>query len=81
MLNNTNKKQLFVCLLFIFTETLKLNKMKTYYISVVCSDTTTFSYQIDFKTQKEAHAFSLGVQAVFIQQDKQIYFTNVKLKK
>lgn len=55
--------------------------MKTYYISVVCSDTTTFSYQIDFKTQKEAHAFSLGVQAVFIQQDKQIYFTNVKLKK
>lgn len=29
MLDNTNKKQLFVCLLFIFTEHLKLNQMKT----------------------------------------------------
>ena len=52
--------------------------MKNYHISVVCSDATTISHQISFRTRKEANAFCLGIQAVLTGEGKSIYLTTVR---
>lgn len=54
--------------------------MKQYDISVICSDTTTFSHVISAKTKAEATAFAEGVEALYKKQGKSIYLTKVKLR-
>lgn len=53
--------------------------MKTYLISVVCSDATTFSEKTNFNTKKEANAFCAGVCSVFTKQNKNIFVKRVQL--
>ena len=57
-----------------------MNK-KTYHISVVCSDTTTYSENTSANTKKEAEYFCNGVCAVYQKMGKNIYMRSVKLKK
>lgn len=51
---------------------------KTYLVSVICSDTTTYSAKITTKTRAEADYFANGVKSVFIAQGKSIFNETVK---
>ena len=55
--------------------------MKRYLISVVCSDATTFSTQLLFKTRKEANSFCDGISFVLKKQGKTIFAETIRLSK
>jgi hypothetical protein len=52
--------------------------MKTYLISVVCSDATTFSAQKETNSKKEAQLFCDGICAVYGHQGKSIYLKTIR---
>jgi len=55
--------------------------MRTYLISVICSDATTYSQNISAECRKEADAFADGVCSLYSKQGKSIFMKTVKFLK
>lgn len=55
------------------------NQMRNYQIAVVCTDTTTFTFNYCNTDRKSAQIFAEGVKTVYIKQGKSIYFESIKL--
>ena len=54
--------------------------MKSYYVSVVCSDATTISNTVSAKSRAEANGFCNGIKFMLTKQGKSIYMESIKLK-